>query len=112
MNVAKVAGAAVGAVAGMYGDASNMVYTGMAGELAGQKAVNARDWVRDTGQAAADTVMAISRAGTGIKPEYIQLYDESHFQINPYEKNDTLLYNQTEEALQAKEHLRNNMRQE
>ncbi len=126
MNVAKVAGGVVGAVGGMYGGASNMVYTGMAGAEAGQKVVNAPRWIKDTGKATIETGGAIKRETvrqvdkfkTNIntvreKIENFHVADQGTYAQNTYsaEEQPEPSYNQTEEALQAKEHLRNNMRQ-
>lgn len=119
MNVAKVAGAAVGAVAGMYGGASNMVYTGMMGAEATTIPGKLKNIYVAAGETDAAIGREINRTGASIHHVHEQIRDFHASDQSPYTQNTysheeqtAPLYSQTEEALRAKEHLRNNMRQE
>ena len=117
-NVAKTAGMAVGAIGAMYGGASNMVYAGMAGGMAGEKIVTAPKAAYNFSKATVETVEAIDRERSQIGQNAKVYHDNGvqHSSNTPNYKREenvgthkSVPYNQTEEALLAKEHVRNNM---
>ena len=117
-NAAIIAGSVLGATAGMYGGASNMVYTGMAAGMGVEKASNiyVNHFVDTAGPN--HTVQKITpenRLHMQQQPQKQTSYPNTRQNTRQEKDRDSLTkemsYDQTEEAYAAREHVRNNMQQ-
>lgn len=117
-NAAIIAGSVLGATVGMYGGASNMVYTGMAAGMGVEKASNiyVNHFVDTAGPN--HTVQKITpekRLHMQQQPQKQTSYPNTRQNTRQEKDRDSLTkemsYDQTEEAYAAREHVRNNMQQ-
>lgn len=126
LNVAKFAGTAVGAAAGMYGGASNMVYSVMVGGMSAKAPGAVVRTVKAAGETGAAIGREIDRFTEGVR-DGTNYGRESNYEASPNLNRATRRrpehsqrdyrnveqgqssYDQSEEALRAREHIRNNM---